>query len=258
MQDGLQIAGTRGGRRRDASPPRTHMHPLECVTCQWAEYIMAQGWGARPFIFLARCRRAWSPERTGNVAQSRHAARSSVSWRWRTGSTAQAGEPLIRVRRKSSPCRMLPHRWRGSRIARGDAESVTVLRAPPSLDPPLWTVVPNKTLSIVSLNTNKSSSSTSSSLFSLSLSLSLGDHEPRRRRIYSYSMINLNRDKEHRDTGTLAHWQVCVLLLQDLLQSCSRGGGRRVEDMFYERRRAEACVDESAHHALGPVRNPVL
>jgi hypothetical protein len=38
---------------------------------------------------------------------------------------------------------------------------------------------------------------------------------------------------------------VCVLLLQDLLQSCSRGGGRRVE-----RRRAEACVDESAHHAL--------
>jgi len=43
---------------------------------------------------------------------------------------------------------------------------------------------------------------------------------------------------------------VCALLLQDLLQSCSRGGGRRVEDMCYERRRAEACVDESAHHAL--------
>ena len=34
---------------------------------------------------------AQSPERTGNVAQSRHAARPSVSWRWRTGSTAQAG-----------------------------------------------------------------------------------------------------------------------------------------------------------------------
>jgi len=44
--------------------------------------------------------------------------------------------------------------------------------------------------------------------------------------------------------------RVCVLLLQDLLQSWSRGGGRRVEDMCYERRRAEACVDESAHHAL--------
>jgi hypothetical protein len=27
-------------------------------------------------------------------------------------------------------------------------------------------------------------------------------------------------------------------------------GGRRVEDMCYERQRAEACVDESAHHAL--------
>ena len=29
-------------------------------------------------------------------------------------------------------------------------------------------------------------------------------------------------------------------------------GGRRVEDMCHERRRAEACVD------VGPVRNPVL
>ncbi len=37
---------------------------------------------------------------------------------------------------------------------------------------------------------------------------------------------------------------VCVLLLQDLSQRCSRGGGRRVEDMCYERRRAEACVDD--------------
>jgi hypothetical protein len=35
--------------------------------------------------------------------------------------------------------------------------------------------------------------------------------------------------------------EVCVLLLQDLLQSCSRGGRRRVEDMCYERRR-RVCV----------------
>jgi hypothetical protein len=48
----------------------------------------------------------------------------------------------------------------------------------------------------------------------------------------------------------LSPYLVCVLLLQDLLQNCSRGGRRRVEDMCYERRRAEACVDESAHHAL--------
>jgi hypothetical protein len=27
-------------------------------------------------------------------------------------------------------------------------------------------------------------------------------------------------------------------------------GGRRVEDMCYERRRAKACVDDAAHHAL--------
>ena len=46
--------------------------------------------------------------------------------------------------------------------------------------------------------------------------------------------------------------QRCVcLLLQYLLQSCSRGGRGIVEDMCYERRRAEACV-------VGPVRNPVL
>jgi hypothetical protein len=50
--------------------------------------------------------------------------------------------------------------------------------------------------------------------------------------------------------GINSKWCVCVLLLQDLLQSCARGGRRRVEDMCYERRRAEACVDESAHHAL--------
>jgi hypothetical protein len=37
---------------------------------------------------------------------------------------------------------------------------------------------------------------------------------------------------------------ICVcLLLQDLLQSCARGGRRIVEDMYYEIRRAEACVD---------------
>jgi hypothetical protein len=36
---------------------------------------------------------------------------------------------------------------------------------------------------------------------------------------------------------------VCVcLLMQDLLQSCAHGG-RIVEDMCYEIRRAEACVD---------------
>jgi hypothetical protein len=36
----------------------------------------------------------------------------------------------------------------------------------------------------------------------------------------------------------------CVcLLLQYLIQSCSRGGRRIVEDMCYEIRRAEACVD---------------
>jgi hypothetical protein len=36
----------------------------------------------------------------------------------------------------------------------------------------------------------------------------------------------------------------CVcLLLQDLVSSCLRGEGGRLEDMCYERRRGEACVD---------------
>jgi hypothetical protein len=56
----------------------------------------------------------------------------------------------------------------------------------------------------------------------------------------------------------IADGQVCVLLLQDLLQSCARGGRRRVEDMCYERRRAEACVDESAHHAQPGGISPAL
>ena len=64
-------------------------------------------------------------------------------------------------------------------------------------------------------------------------------------------------------TKLFAYTCVCVLLLQDLLQSCARGGRRRVEDMCYERRRAEACVDESAHHAgvcfitAGPITKAV-
>jgi hypothetical protein len=46
-QDGLQIAGTFGGRGRAALPPthsRIHLSdwPVGCAT--------AQGWGARPFI----------------------------------------------------------------------------------------------------------------------------------------------------------------------------------------------------------------
>jgi hypothetical protein len=37
---------------------------------------------------------------------------------------------------------------------------------------------------------------------------------------------------------------MCVcLLLQDLVQSCLHWGGGIWEDMCYERRRAEACVD---------------
>ena len=44
---------------------------------------------------------------------------------------------------------------------------------------------------------------------------------------------------------------VCVFITAGPITKLFAGGGRRrVEDMCYERRRAEACVDESAHHAL--------
>ena len=59
------------------------------------------------------------------------------------------------------------------------------------------------------------------------------------------------------DCGKLC---VCVYYYRTYYKAVRGGGRRRVEDMCYDRRRAEACVDESAHHALamGPVRNPVL
>ncbi len=44
---------------------------------------------------------------------------------------------------------------------------------------------------------------------------------------------------------------VCVFITSGPITKPVRGGGRRrVEDMCYERRRTEACVDESAHHTL--------
>ena len=45
--------------------------------------------------------------------------------------------------------------------------------------------------------------------------------------------------------------RVCVFITAGPITKLFAGGGRRrVEDMCYDRRRAEACVDESAHHAL--------
>jgi hypothetical protein len=43
--------------------------------------------------------------------------------------------------------------------------------------------------------------------------------------------------------GSVCRCCVLCLLLQYLIQSCARGGRRIVEDMCYEIRRAEACVD---------------
>ena len=43
---------------------------------------------------------------------------------------------------------------------------------------------------------------------------------------------------------------VCVYYCRTCYKDVHGGRRRRVEDMCYERRRAEACVDESAHHTL--------
>jgi hypothetical protein len=45
--------------------------------------------------------------------------------------------------------------------------------------------------------------------------------------------------------------QRCVFITAGPITKLFAGGGRRrVEDICYDRRRAEACVDESADHAL--------
>jgi hypothetical protein len=43
--------------------------------------------------------------------------------------------------------------------------------------------------------------------------------------------------------GDMGGHVLLCLLLQYLVQSCARGGRRIVEDMCYEIRRAQACVD---------------
>ncbi len=43
---------------------------------------------------------------------------------------------------------------------------------------------------------------------------------------------------------------VCVYYCRTYYKAVRGGGRRRVDDMCYDRRRAEACVDESARHAL--------
>ena len=43
---------------------------------------------------------------------------------------------------------------------------------------------------------------------------------------------------------------VCVFITAGPITKLFAGGRRRVDDMCYDRRRAKACVDESARHAL--------
>jgi hypothetical protein len=60
--------------------------------------------------------------------------------------------------------------------------------------------------------------------------------------IMTLTVLPLSSVAENVDTEKDLLECVC-LLLQDLLQSCAREERRIVEDMCYEIRRAEACVD---------------
>ena len=51
------------------------------------------------------------------------------------------------------------------------------------------------------------------------------------------------RSNTQRRIEVLGSMACVCLFLQDLVQSCLRGEGGILEDMCYERRRAEACVD---------------
>ena len=48
----------------------------------------------------------------------------------------------------------------------------------------------------------------------------------------------------------LSSASVCVYYCRTYYKAVRGGGRRRVDDMCYDRRRAEACVDESARHVL--------
>jgi len=77
-----------------------------------------------PSFVLARCRRASQRELAKSLTRATQPGPVSPGG-GEQAQTAPAGEPFIRVRGKSSPCRMLLHHcgW-GSRKARGDAESL--------------------------------------------------------------------------------------------------------------------------------------
>jgi hypothetical protein len=57
-----------------------------------------------------------------------------------------------------------------------------------------------------------------------------------------FASSHFSTNPHGRTCASTKEWSVC-LLLQDLVQSCLHGGGGIWEDMCYERRRAEACVD---------------
>ena len=72
------------------------------------------------------------------------------------------------------------------------------------------------------------------------------------------------KDSPAREPSWSAFWLqetiqgVCVFITAGPITKLFAWGRRRVEDKCYERRQAEACVDESAHHAQRHARHDPL
>jgi len=131
-----------------------------------------------------------------------------------------------------------------------------VMRSPcagAALDPPLWPgKIPNKSLSLslypqvskLWMIPNKALSLSLSLARSLSLSLRLSLSQVLSLSFSLSLFLSLSQALSLSLSSRIGRCDVCVcLLLQSLLQTCSHGGRGIVEDMCYERRRAEACVD---------------
>jgi hypothetical protein len=114
-QDGLRIAGTLGGGGRGAQPPS---HTVQ--TGLPRERAKSLTRATQPGLMMMMM----SPGASDQAP------------------TVPSSEPLIRVRGKSSPCRLL--------LCQADRRRSVVMRGPcagAARDPPIW-IVPNKALSL--------------------------------------------------------------------------------------------------------------
>ena len=123
------------------------VHPAHCA---YFLFLKEQIKG----IIITPCHLLATPNKVNVIARVPRPSACSCRGRRQTrihsgglGSTVPSGEPLIRVRGKSSPCRLSSY---SAKCVCGEADRSVVMRSPcagTALDPPLW-IVPNKALSL--------------------------------------------------------------------------------------------------------------